>query len=371
MPKIELRDIKRKERRNVILEDIDLLIEDGEYICLLGETGAGKTTLLYLLAGLVHPNQGQILFDDVDVTKTSPEERHVGLVFERFALFPHNTVMQNVVYGRRVRGLNIDEAKEIGRGILDLLHLAGRDNALPAELSGGMRQRVGIARALSTGSKILLLDEPMGALDAKIRLELRKELRNIVKDLGLTCVHATHDIEEVFQMADRVALIQNGKIVQVGSPEELYKNPANPEAAILLGEANTATGIVTNIYTDDETRVEVEISENVSIIGRQPVLNADSVKTGERTRVVVRPEQITMIFRNEELNGSEKTLKGRVLDSKFLGNAIHTWIEIEGELKWRTISLPSMDLFIPEKDERVRIVINDSLIYPEMSINAG
>ncbi len=238
MPQIRLQNISKRFRSIQAVDNISLNIDPGEYIVFLGHTGSGKSTVLKIIAGLVNPDSGGIYFDNEDVTNLPPEDRNVGFVFEQFALFPHFNLIRNATYGPWMQGMDLSDAAELAREALDLVLLSGRDDAYPKELSGGMKQRLALARAVISGSKILCLDEPLGALDAKIRMQLRYDLRQLINDLQLTAIHATHSFEEAMLIADRIAIFRNGQIVQEGPPREVYDKPNSIFVANFLGEAN-------------------------------------------------------------------------------------------------------------------------------------
>ncbi|GAB4326560.1 MAG: hypothetical protein Kow0069_33130 [Promethearchaeota archaeon] len=228
MPRIEIDRVSKRYGTVAVLRDVSLTVEDGEYFSLLGNTGGGKTTLLHVVAGLVRPDAGRILIDGVDVTKRPPHERNLGLVFEQYALFPHYSVRQNLCYSRVVKAKDGRETDGLMREMLRMLHLdSDRAEALPSELSGGMQQRVALGRALMNveDEGVLLLDEPFKALDAGLRMSLRVEVRRLAKSLGLTVLHVTNDTVEAMLVSDRVAIVKNGRIVQVGTPDELYLRP--------------------------------------------------------------------------------------------------------------------------------------------------
>ena len=226
MAAIELRDASRAFGPVVALDRVSLTIAPGEFFALLGPSGSGKTTSLRLIAGFDQPDSGQVLLDDVDVTDVPPFERNVNTVFQDYALFPHMNVADNVAYGLRVRRVAAAERRRRAIEMLELVQLESFAERRPTQLSGGQRQRVALARALARKPRILLLDEPFGALDAKVRRELRGALRAIHDDLGLTSIFVTHDHEEAFTLADRVALINRGKLEQFGTPNDIATRPA-------------------------------------------------------------------------------------------------------------------------------------------------
>jgi sulfate transport system ATP-binding protein len=239
---IEVREIWKRFGDFTALRDVSLHVEPGELLALLGPSGSGKTTLLRLIAGLERPDAGSISFDGEDATERSVRERRVGFVFQHYALFRHMTVFENVAFGLRVqpRTRRPSEEKIQARvhELLDLVQLEGLARRMPTQLSGGQRQRVALARALAVQPRVLLLDEPFGALDARVRRELRRWLRKLHDELGITSLFVTHDQEEALELADRVVVVNEGRIEQVGAPNEVYRRPATPFVFGFLGEAN-------------------------------------------------------------------------------------------------------------------------------------
>jgi len=230
----------------VALGEVSLEVPSGALLALLGPSGSGKTTLLRIIAGLEVPDVGAVRYHDEDVTHAPVTERNVGFVFQHYALFRHLTVFENVAFGLRVRGVARPRVRERVRELLRLVQLEGYERSLPAQLSGGQRQRVALARALAAEPKVLLLDEPFGALDARVRQELRQWLRRLHDELHVTSVFVTHDQEEAFEVADRVVIMNHGHIEQTGSPEEIFEHPANPFVMDFLGNVNVFHGSVQN-----------------------------------------------------------------------------------------------------------------------------
>ncbi len=238
MPHIKVKGVSKYYGRVKALQKVDLDISDKEYVVLLGPSGCGKTTLLKIIAGIEYPSEGAVAIGSKDVTAIPPEDRDIGFLFQNYALFPHMTVLDNTSYGMIARGERAEKSQRKALEMLRLVRLEGRNDAFPRQLSGGMQQRLAMARALATGSKILFLDEPMNALDAYIRMQLRVELRLLCKKMGLTAIHVTHDQEEAMALADKIVIMKGGRIQQVGSPKDVYMHPANPFVAGFLGEAN-------------------------------------------------------------------------------------------------------------------------------------
>jgi sulfate transport system ATP-binding protein len=232
------------------LKDVSLEVKSGELVALLGPSGSGKTTLLRVIAGLEQPETGTVAFDGEDATDRSAKDRHVGFVFQHYALFRHMTVFENIAFGLRVRPRSIrpSNAKitEKVNELLDLVQLAGFAKRYPSQLSGGQRQRIALARALAVEPRVLLLDEPFGALDAKVRIELRRWLKRLHEEIHVTSVFVTHDQEEALEVADRVVIMNHGKIEQIGTPEEVYDHPANPFVFNFLGSVNLFHGRATD-----------------------------------------------------------------------------------------------------------------------------
>src|SRR5439155_11915908 len=230
----------------VALNDVSLDVPPGELLALLGPSGSGKTTLLRIIAGLETADRGAVLYHDEDVTGAAVRDRSVGFVFQHYALFRHLSVFENVAFGLRVRKVSRADVKARVRDLLRLVQLEGLEHSLPSQLSGGQRQRVALARALAAQPKVLLLDEPFGALDAKVRQELRQWLRRLHDELHVTSVFVTHDQEEAFEVADRVVIMNHGRIEQTGTPEEIFEHPANPFVMDFLGNVNVFHGSVQN-----------------------------------------------------------------------------------------------------------------------------
>jgi len=243
---ISVRNINKRFGNYLALENLNLDVPSGSLLALLGPSGSGKTTLLRIIAGLETPDSGSILHDDEDVTQTSPRDREVGFVFQHYALFRHMTVFENVAFGLRVRKTPRAEVKARVHELLHLVRLEGLESRYPSQLSGGQRQRVALARALAVQPRLLLLDEPFGALDAKVRLELRQWLRRLHEEIHVTTIFVTHDQEEAFEVADQVVVMRNGRVEQTGTPQEVFDRPATPFVMDFLGNVNVFHGRVEN-----------------------------------------------------------------------------------------------------------------------------
>jgi ABC-type Fe3+/spermidine/putrescine transport system ATPase subunit len=242
MPTIRLSGLRKSYGDIKAADGLDLEVRDGEYLCLLGPTGAGKTTVLRLICGLAKPDEGTVSIGGKEVQTWEPERRGAVMLSQSYSLFPQLTVAENILFGPDIRGMPEAEKEQILTDMLDLVRLGKRPDAYPRELSGGMQQRTALARALASGAEVLLLDEPLRALDARLRISLRHELRSLAKDLGITVVHVTHDQDEALVMADRIALIRHGRVLQTGTPREVFDHPNSPFVANFVGQSNFFQG---------------------------------------------------------------------------------------------------------------------------------
>jgi iron(III) transport system ATP-binding protein len=291
------------------LQGVSIEIEPGELFFLLGPSGCGKTTLLRCIAGFHMPEEGCILIGNRDVTQLPPYKRDTGMMFQSYALWPHMTLEENVAFGLEMRKVPRSEIKKRVKRALELVHLAERTRIKPNELSGGQQQRVALARALVVEPQCLLLDEPLSNLDAKLRLEMRIEIRRICKEAGLTAIYVTHDQKEALSIADRMAVMRDGVIEQIGTPEEVYRHPANRFVAGFIGEANFIEGRITEL-NGKMAKVETALGEFIS----QSV--AEGLGAGEQVSICLRPESI----RFDKLGGDAvNILSGVFKESVYLG----------------------------------------------------
>ena len=354
LPEVKLVDVTKKYESIVAVEGVNLHVADGEYFTIVGPTGAGKTTTLMMIAGLVKPDYGGIYIDGKIVNDLLPEERNIGFMFQGFELFPHLSVWDNVTYGPFVKSWNPEVYGKSAREMLEIVHLAGRFDAFPHELSGGMQQRIALVRALTSGARLLLLDEPLGSLDAKTRFELRYELRRLVKDLGLTAIHVTHDMEEAMTVSDRIAILRKGKFLQVGNPHEVYSSPINLFVANFMSDTNLLEGIVKS-KGEKWINVELKNGGNVRVTdGRRDV--------GEDVVLAVRSEDV--IIRK---GGVSKTnaLSGYIESSKFISGYIRYEVRLDNGDRIVLRKVASRNHFF-KVNERVTASFNPekTLVYP-------
>ncbi len=321
MPDVLLEKCSKQFAKVEALRDIDLQLPNGTYTVLLGSTGAGKTTLLRLIGGMLNPDSGRILFDGVDVTDSPPEERRVGYFPQTYALFPHLNAWRNVAFPLLVRGVEKEEASRRAQELLSLVGLKERAEAFPQELSGGMQQRIALARALASPGKLILLDEPLGALDAILRLNLRYELRRLQRRLGLTVLHVTHDQDEALSIADQIIVMRRGEILQQGTSESVYDNPKNIYVGNFLGEMNFLEGVA---LAQTGTKVSVEID------GMK--LDVDGHIPEELSPIILatRPEHIQLA--KDSARGAEWH-EGKITGSYFLGSSLRVEVELSELLK--------------------------------------
>jgi spermidine/putrescine transport system ATP-binding protein len=304
-PDVRLERVTKRFDDVTAVDDLSLEIERGSFFALLGPSGCGKTTTLRMIGGFEEPTAGVIYLGDREVSGTPPYKRDVNTVFQSYALFPHLTIFENVAFGLRRKGARGGELKRKVEEMLDLVQLSGYGKRKPRQLSGGQQQRVALARALVNSPRVLLLDEPLGALDLKLRKEMQLFIKGLQHDVGITFIHVTHDQEEAMTMADRIAVMSNGRIEQLGAPDELYERPTTPFVAGFLGISNLLPGTVfalDAVRLDDGTTVQVPAE---SLRGR-----SGSVAVG------IRPEKITIGG-----NGGANVLEGTVAESAYLGVA--------------------------------------------------
>lgn len=313
---IEVKDLAKRFDNFAALDGVSLKIREGELVALLGPSGSGKTTLLRIIAGLDFPTEGRILMDELDASERHVGARKVGFVFQHYALFRHMTVFENVAFGlrvkpRRVRPRETEIRARVMR-LLELVQLEGFARRYPTQLSGGQRQRVALARALAIEPRVLLLDEPFGALDAKVRKELRRWLRRLHEEMGLTSVFVTHDQEEALELADRVVVMSQGRIEQVGSPEEVYDSPATPFVYEFLGHVN---------------RVPCTVARGRAKVWHQEFgLETTPVEQIERGLAYVRPEDVEITARGAHEEGT----RARILHLSPLGPIARVELQVQG-----------------------------------------
>ncbi len=318
---IQLEKIVKRFGTLEAVNRVSLEIRDGELFTLLGPSGCGKTTILRLIGGFHKPDEGEVYFGGKAVSSIPPYERNIGMVFQNYALWPHMTIFDNIAYGLKLKKFSRAEISSKVLHSLKLVNLSGLEKRYPGQLSGGQQQRVALARALVLSPDVLLLDEPLSNLDAKIRIQVRAEIRKLQKDLGITTIYVTHDQEEALTLSDRIAVVDRGKLQQVGSPRDLYAKPENPFVADFIGINNLIPGEVRHIRDEEgEMKVETEVGALICMGGHR-------FKPGDRCMVSVRPETAS-IGKTEDGPGEVNILPGTVNFASYIGNTIRYDIEI-------------------------------------------
>ncbi len=304
------------------VDDVSLTIEDGEMACLLGPSGCGKTTLLRLVGGLLRPESGDVWFDDARMTDVAASRRNVGFVFQDHALFPHLRVRENVSFGLEARGWSKDRSRERVEEMLDLVELHGKERRFPNQLSGGERQRVAIARALATDPAVLLFDEPLSALDRKLRDVLKFTVQALQRASGKTAIYVTHDQSEAFAIADRVAVMHEGRILQVGSPTDVYLRPEAHFVADFVGISNR---LPATVLDGGEAGGAVRVRVGQAVLS---AYGAAHTVPGEAVMLHVRPERVTLV--PNAADGPGDLLTGVVERTIFEGPTLQVWLAVEG-----------------------------------------
>ncbi len=330
----------------VAVDAIDLEIVDGEFFSLLGPSGCGKTTTLRMIAGFEYPSAGSICIFDEEVGLKPPNRRPVNTVFQSYALFPHMTVAQNIAFGLEMKDVGRDEITRRVAEVIELVQLEGRENRKPKQLSGGQQQRVALARALVNRPKVLLLDEPLGALDLKLRQAMQIELKQMQERVGITFVYVTHDQEEALTMSDRIAVMDSGNLLQVGTPEAIYERPRTRFVADFIGETNLLNATVVDPGT-------VELAD-----GTRVRLESDAA-TGTAVTLAVRPEKLGLVRVDTERNAGLDAVQGTVDRVTFMGNAIAYEVRVDGgsepfAVEIRQGNAPGIEHFAVGDNVRVR-----------------
>jgi iron(III) transport system ATP-binding protein len=323
MPGLRLLNLSKRFGKTVAVQDLNLEIRDGEIMTLLGPSGCGKTTTLRCIAGLLKPDEGEIYLGEKQVTDMPPERRGVGLVFQNYALWPHMTVYENLAFGLQLRKVSKEKArKRIGEA-LAMVRLSEFEERYPRQLSGGQQQRVALARALVIEPSLLLLDEPLSNLDAQLREEMRFEIRELQKKLGITSVYVTHDQAEALVLSDRIAILHEGRLIQVGSPVDIYNRPGNRFVAGFIGLTSFMEGTIARL-DDARDHVIVKTQDNLEIRAR-----ASGLKPDQKVTLAIRPEHIE-IYEGEAAPRSPEInlLEGKVMRGAYLGDIIDYRIQI-------------------------------------------
>jgi putative spermidine/putrescine transport system ATP-binding protein len=324
----------------MVVQDFNLNVGKGEFVSFLGPSGCGKTTTLRMIAGFEIPTTGTVILDDEDITNLAPNQRNVGMVFQAYALFPNMTVASNIGFGLKIRREKKEAIKDRISEMLALIHLEQKGDSYPYQLSGGQQQRVALARALAIHPQVLLLDEPLSALDAKIRVQLRAEIRAIQKKLGITAIYVTHDQEEALSISDRIVVMYDGKIEQVGSPFEIYNFPTTAFVAGFVGTLNTTTAEV----IDPSTHLL-----KIDGVQLQAAEGLEDKRKGDTVTIAIRPERFNFIAQERKANIMDCTVE----NITFLGSVVRIQVSIgSNRFYMDTFNNPFLELpKIGDKDQ--------------------
>jgi len=324
MSEVKLKNVVYRYKDVLAVNGVSLHIQEGEFFALLGPSGSGKTTILRLIAGFLTPMEGEIKIGDQAVHNIPAYGRNIGFVFQNYALFPHMTVAENVAYGLESRKFPKESIKQRVLDILDLVEMTGMANRRPSELSGGQQQRVALARALVTNPKVLLLDEPLAALDKKLRIQMQVELRQLQQNVGITTIFVTHDQEEAMTLSDRIAVLRKGKIVQIGHPREVYEAPKTFFVSSFIGESNRVNG---KIVKKDENEMVIKTEEGDLVYA----IPKENLKEGDDVIIIVRPENIRI---HTQRPGDKIVIKARVDHIVYMGTRFNYHLRTKDGIKF-------------------------------------
>jgi spermidine/putrescine transport system ATP-binding protein len=337
-PSVSLKQVSKSFGDFVAVDSLDLEIASGEFFTLLGPSGCGKTTTLRMIAGFEEPTEGTVLIDGDDVGGIPSHKRPTNTVFQSYALFPHMSVSDNVAFGLRRQGVDGAETERRVNEELERVGLSQEANRRPAQLSGGQQQRVALARAIVNRPRVLLLDEPLGALDLKLRKGLQVELKRIQREVGITFVYVTHDQEEALTMSDRIAVMNRGRVEQLATPEDVYERPTTTFVAGFIGVSNLMPGVVEDA-SGDQTRVKLDAGVSVDVAG-------NGFAAGDRCHAIVRPEKLQITGAEGSTDDGWPSVGGTVESSVYLGTATQIVVRVAGDVP--------MTVLVPNADEEER-----------------
>ena len=345
---VKLEKFGKNYGEKIVIRNVDLEVYEGEFLTLLGSSGCGKTTILRSISGLDHPSKGRVYIDGEDVTELEPPQRKVNTIFQNYALFPLMTVEENIAFGLKMKKVPKKEIKKKVKKMLELVHLVGYEKRKPKDLSGGEQQRVSIARGLINNPKVLLLDEPLSALDLKLRKQMQIELKQLQRKLGVTFIYVTHDQDEALSMSDRIVVLRKGKIEQIGSPIEVYENPQSLYVADFLGEANVFSG---KIIRKDEEKSYVLLNE------KNEIEVYTDIKKGLEVDIVVRPENVKISKTKKNVNCFRGKVSEQIYDGAFMKNLI----DVDGKIV-KAVTSGNDKLFNIGDDVYIYWTIEDAIV---------
>jgi spermidine/putrescine transport system ATP-binding protein len=344
---VELRGVYKSIHDHEILHDINLEVREGEFLTLLGPSGCGKTTLLRLISGFEEPTQGTIFIDNKDVSRLPPHQRHVRTVFQSYALFPHMTVFENVAFGLRCQKVPNKEIKTRVADVLKMVKLEKYAERKPSQLSGGQQQRVAVARAAVNLPRVLLLDEPLSSLDYRLRKTMQIELKQLQRTLGITFIFVTHDQEEALSMSDRVVVMHEGWIEQMGTPRQVYEEPQNLTVAKFIGEANIFEGVIISINSNKQVMVNVLDKPRLAKSSR-------SLTVGEKVHVLIRPEDVR-VWGQPEVTDASDMFPGTVEEVIYKGTTVDLIVRLANN------KVVAATEFFDEDDDRLEYKLGEQV----------
>ncbi|MEA3360577.1 MAG: ABC transporter ATP-binding protein [Thermodesulfobacteriota bacterium] len=326
MALIEIKGLLKRFKNVVAVNHINIEVKQGEMLTLLGPSGCGKTTTLRCIAGLEKPDGGEIIIDGKSMLSegfVQPSKRGIGMVFQNYAVWPHMKIFNNIIYGLKLQKIDKKSIQERAQQVLELVGLDGLEDRYPSQLSGGQQQRVALARALIGNPKVMLLDEPLSNLDAKLREKMRFEIKSLVRRMGITSVYVTHDQAEAMVISDRIAVMDSGNIVQIGTAEDIYQKPANKFVADFIGTMNFISGEISQ-FPEDETSVYVRTEFSEKMMCRMPDVKKASL--GEKVFASIRPEDVEVFPKPPQMK--ENLFKGTIVHKAYLGNFLYFFINV-------------------------------------------
>jgi iron(III) transport system ATP-binding protein len=327
---IEIQSLFKRFKKVVAVNHVTLEVAQGEMLTLLGPSGCGKTTTLRCIAGLEKPDQGDIVIDGSPMLSQGfvpPSKRGIGMVFQNYAVWPHMKVFNNVVYGLKLQGISKEEIRQRAGQVLEMVGLQGLEERYPAQLSGGQQQRVALARALVRNPKVLLLDEPLSNLDAKLREKMRFEIKSLVRRMGITSVYVTHDQAEAMVISDRIAVMESGNVMQVGTPEEIYDRPANKFVADFIGTTNFIAGTVDRVTADTGGAVlRTEFGAEMHCL----TADGEATVPGLEVNASIRPEDVEVLTESPE--DRPNVYPGTIAHKAYLGNFLYFFVDVAGTM---------------------------------------
>ena len=357
-PMVQFRGILKKFGKVTAVEKMDFDIEEGSLVTLLGPSGCGKTTLLRMVAGLEEPTEGDIFIKGTRINDTPIHKRNLGMIFQNYALFPHKTIFDNVAFGLKYRNVSKDEIRNKVTRALEMVRLPGVENRMPSQLSGGQQQRIAMARAIVIEPDVLLMDEPLSALDENLREEMRREVDNLQQMLGVTTIFVTHDQREALSMSDKILVMKDGRKQQEGSPESVYNEPANHFVADFLGHSNFIKGEVIGV---DEHRVNVKIETGDILFAE----NKGGFATGDKVEMIVRAQRFEA-FPKDEFKPIEglNDFQGRIKDRSYMGGEVSYFIELGTDREIHVISMMRTRIYDIGEDVSIQVAPHHCHLIP-------